>query len=345
MKKLTIIAIATSCLAVVASEAHASRNDSYPELPIPVKECPHWFDIRTEYVANNFVNEKYQVRKPYHLFSKWWLTQSNKKIGILVRACKARCHSTTQPNLRLHNFWLAYFARVGERDWGRSGKRWKMIYIQCYGTEGTKTAFSSYLGCSWCIHPSMSENWKQSGHWLFHELNHRVIRRSSRLLYRNMACTRKSPKWKNIALTLFMYIWFQGDPWRRRKLQRSRRSHRRPPLLPEEQQLCGHDRLPRSNGRRKWRGSIWEFNPIPMSREWRWHCLHSPQLPHQNPNNNWWAFRAHVPGCNRSWVGMGYGMGHRDPSSGPWRLYLPNGRDRWNSRGVAKWTSGRFFMS
>ena len=78
MKKVTIIAIATSCLAVVASEAHASRNDSYPELPIPVKECPHWFDIRTEYVANNFVNEKYQVRKPYHLSYKGWLTQSNK---------------------------------------------------------------------------------------------------------------------------------------------------------------------------------------------------------------------------------------------------------------------------
>ena len=77
MKYLSIIA---ACFAVVAIEVQAARNDSYPELPIPVKECPHWFDIRTEYVANNFVNEKYQVRNPYHLFSKnWCLTQSNKQ--------------------------------------------------------------------------------------------------------------------------------------------------------------------------------------------------------------------------------------------------------------------------
>lgn len=67
MKYLSIIA---ACFAVVAIEVQAARNDSYPELPIPVKECPHWFDIRTEYVANNFVNEKYQVRNPYHLFFK-----------------------------------------------------------------------------------------------------------------------------------------------------------------------------------------------------------------------------------------------------------------------------------
>ena len=76
MKCLSIIA--TLCFAVVASEVDAARNDSYPELPIPVKECPHWFDIRTEYVANYFVNEKYQVRNPYHLLSKYlWLMQSN----------------------------------------------------------------------------------------------------------------------------------------------------------------------------------------------------------------------------------------------------------------------------
>ena len=61
MKYLSTVAITTWCFAVVALEVHAARNDSYPELPIPVKECPHWFDIRTEYVANNFVNEKYQV--------------------------------------------------------------------------------------------------------------------------------------------------------------------------------------------------------------------------------------------------------------------------------------------
>ena len=61
MKYLSTVALTTWCVAVVALEVHAARNDSYPELPIPVKECPHWFDIRTEYVANNFVNEKYQV--------------------------------------------------------------------------------------------------------------------------------------------------------------------------------------------------------------------------------------------------------------------------------------------
>lgn len=60
MKYLSTVVLTTWCFAVVALEVHAARNDSYPELPIPVKECPHWFDIRTEYVANNFVNEKYQ---------------------------------------------------------------------------------------------------------------------------------------------------------------------------------------------------------------------------------------------------------------------------------------------
>ena len=39
----------------------AGGNDTNPELPIPVKYCPHWFDIRSEYVANNFINEKYQA--------------------------------------------------------------------------------------------------------------------------------------------------------------------------------------------------------------------------------------------------------------------------------------------
>ena len=67
MKYLSIIAVTSLCFAVVPSEVHASGNESYPELPIPVKECPHWFDIRTEYVANNFSNEKYQVRRPYFL--------------------------------------------------------------------------------------------------------------------------------------------------------------------------------------------------------------------------------------------------------------------------------------
>ena len=56
MKYQIIIVISFTYLAAVGA-----RNDSYPELPIPVKECPHWFDIRTDYVANNFVNEKYQV--------------------------------------------------------------------------------------------------------------------------------------------------------------------------------------------------------------------------------------------------------------------------------------------
>ena len=39
----------------------AEGNDTNPELPIPVNYCPHWYDIRSEYVANNFINEKYQA--------------------------------------------------------------------------------------------------------------------------------------------------------------------------------------------------------------------------------------------------------------------------------------------
>ena len=62
MKYRTIIVISIIHFAIVAA-----RNDSYPELPIPVKECPHWFDIRTDYVANNFVNEKYQVQPKIYL--------------------------------------------------------------------------------------------------------------------------------------------------------------------------------------------------------------------------------------------------------------------------------------
>ena len=38
----------------------AGGNDTNPELPVPVNYCPHWFDIRSEYVANNFINDKYQ---------------------------------------------------------------------------------------------------------------------------------------------------------------------------------------------------------------------------------------------------------------------------------------------
>jgi hypothetical protein len=32
----------------------------HPELPVPVTHCPHWFDIRSDFVANEFNNEKYQ---------------------------------------------------------------------------------------------------------------------------------------------------------------------------------------------------------------------------------------------------------------------------------------------
>ena len=35
-------------------------NDTLPELPVPVSACPHWFDLRSDFVANEFDNEKYQ---------------------------------------------------------------------------------------------------------------------------------------------------------------------------------------------------------------------------------------------------------------------------------------------
>ena len=267
---------------------------------------------------------------------------------------------------------------------GLSQPEWSPCTSQ--GQERHVDCFLSILGCSWCIHPILSQNWKHSGYWCFHEPNHSVIRWSSRLLHRILVSTGwhisliqtscwhqtkssvlawpgqgRPGQYKTCLLmstgglnqgdvspcirivigrlqALTLMISFQGNPWWWRQLQRCRWSHRRPPFLPEEQQLCGHDCVPRSNQRWKWRGSIWEFNPISMPREWRWHCLHSPQLPHQISKNNWWAFTAHVPGRYRSWVGMGYGMGHGDPSSGPWELCLPNGRDRWHSWGMAKWT-------
>ena len=52
----TVLLAAVALLAVV--NVVAADN---PELPIPVNYCPHWFDIRTDYVADHFVNEKYQA--------------------------------------------------------------------------------------------------------------------------------------------------------------------------------------------------------------------------------------------------------------------------------------------
>ena len=52
----TVLVASVALLAVV----HTVTADN-PELPIPVNECPHWFDIRTDYVAEHFVNEKYQA--------------------------------------------------------------------------------------------------------------------------------------------------------------------------------------------------------------------------------------------------------------------------------------------
>ena len=49
--------------ATLISLVWARAKDTNPELPIPVNYCPHWFDIRSDYVANYFVNEKYQARK------------------------------------------------------------------------------------------------------------------------------------------------------------------------------------------------------------------------------------------------------------------------------------------
>ena len=64
------------------------RNDTNPELPIPVNYCPHWFDIRSEYVANNFINEKYQasMRMPFSHNGnlKQMLHQINKHIEIVL---------------------------------------------------------------------------------------------------------------------------------------------------------------------------------------------------------------------------------------------------------------------
>ena len=49
--------------ATLISLVWARANDTNPELPVPVNYCPHWFDIRSDYVANYFVNEKYQASK------------------------------------------------------------------------------------------------------------------------------------------------------------------------------------------------------------------------------------------------------------------------------------------
>jgi hypothetical protein len=50
-----ILSFAT--MVATASAVKLSGNET---LPVPVKHCPSWFDIRSDFVANHFDNEKYQ---------------------------------------------------------------------------------------------------------------------------------------------------------------------------------------------------------------------------------------------------------------------------------------------
>ena len=70
---------------------------------------------------------------------------------------------------------------------GLSQPEWSPFSSQ--GQERHVDCFLSILGCSWCIHPILSQNWKHSGYWCFHEPNNSVIRWSSRLLHRILVST------------------------------------------------------------------------------------------------------------------------------------------------------------
>ena len=71
----------------------AGGNDTNPELPIPVNYCPHWFDIRSEYVANNFINEKYQASTSISFLEISIFQQIFKKIHRQLMFANLQFHS------------------------------------------------------------------------------------------------------------------------------------------------------------------------------------------------------------------------------------------------------------